>query len=192
MRICFMSELSIIQSASISKDYDSFACLLDTGKCVEVLREIRWPGGLITCPNCESPHTKYLSSYKEHYNRWLCDGCGKTFNEKTNTIFSESKLPITKWFYAISLMRNKSSDINLADELHVDRKTGRRVGSLVRGSIFYQRIREKLGKEVEADEVYITAGSKGNNSSRPKNRDPRVRGFKKKGVERTTQTNHPF
>jgi len=74
-------------------------------------------------------------------------------------------------------VRNKSSDINLADELHVDRKTGRRVGSLVRGSIFYQRIREKLGKEVEADEVYITAGSKGNNSSRPKDRDPRVRGF---------------
>jgi len=38
-----MSNLSITKPDSISKDYDSFACLLDTGKCVEVFREIRWP-----------------------------------------------------------------------------------------------------------------------------------------------------
>jgi hypothetical protein len=89
-------------------------------------------------------------------------------------------------------MRNKSSDVNLADELHVDQNTGRRIGSLVRGSIFYQRVREKLGAEVEADEVYITAGSKGNNSSRPKDRKPRRRGLKKRGEVHTTQTNRRF
>lgn len=185
-----MSKFSAIQYDPTCRDYDSFACLLDTEKCVEVLREIRWPDGLITCPHCNCPHIKRFSSYKVYYNRWFCNGCGKTFNEKTNTIFAESKLPITKWFYAIILMRNKSSDVNLADELHVDQNTGRRIGSLVRGSIFYQRIRENLGKEVEADEVYITAGSKGNNRSRPKDRDPRKRGLKKKGEEHTTQTNH--
>ena len=89
-------------------------------------------------------------------------------------------------------MRNKSSDANLADELHVDGNTARRIGHLVRGSIFYQRIREKLGIEVEADEVYITAGSKGNNGSRPQDREPRKRGLKKEGEEHTTRTKHPF
>jgi len=187
-----MFKFSVAQSGSICEDYDSFACLLDTGKCVEILRGIRWPDGLVICPHCDSLYTKHFSFYKEHYNRWQCKSCGKTFNEKTNTIFAESKLPITKWFYAITLMRNKSSDANLADELHVDRNTARRIGNLVRGSIFYQRVREKLGKEVEADEVYITAGSKGNNGSRPQDREPRKRGLKKEDEEHTTRTNHRF
>lgn len=187
-----MSKLSIVQLDSISKDYDSFACLIDTGKCVELLREIRWPDGLVTCPHCNSFYTRHFSLYKQHYNRWKCDSCGKTFNEKTETIFAKSKLPITKWFYAITLIRNKSSDANLADELHVDQNTARRIGNLVRGSIFYQRVREKLSEEVEADEVYITSGSKGNNGSRPEDRDPRKRGLKKKGEGHTTQTNRLF
>ena len=88
-------------------------------------------------------------------------------------------------------MRDKSSDANLADELHVDGNTARRIGSLIRDLIFYQRIREKLGVEVEADEVYITAGSKGNNGSRPQGQDPRKRGLEKEGEKHTTQTNRP-
>jgi len=34
-----MSDLSIIQSVSISKDYNSLVCLLDALKCVEILRD---------------------------------------------------------------------------------------------------------------------------------------------------------
>ena len=66
-----------------------------------------------------------------------CNNCEKTFNEKTETIFADSKLPITKWFYAISLMKNKSSNSNLADELNVDQNTAGRMGNLIRGSIYY-------------------------------------------------------
>jgi len=153
------------------KDDDSFACLLDEERCVELLRDIRWPDGTIVCPRCDSSNTKYFSKYKEHYNRWKCNNCERTFNEKTESIFAETKLPITKWFYAIALMRNKSSNSNLANELHVDQNTASRIGNLVRGSIFYQRVTEKLGVEVEADEVYITGGCKGNNKSRPLGRE---------------------
>lgn len=39
----------------------------------------------------------------------------------------------------------------------------------------------ELEGEVESDEVYITAGSKGNNGSRPVYRAPRKRGLKKRG-----------
>lgn len=187
-----MSKSTFTESAPRSKDDDSFACLLDVKKCVELLREIRWPDGTVICPRCNSADINHFSKYKEHYNRWKCNNCKKTFNEKTETIFAESKLAITKWFYAISLMRNKSSNNNLANELNVDQNTASRIGSLVRGSIFYQRVTEKLGREVEADEVYITGGCKGNNNSRPLDREPRKRGLKKKEEEHTTKTKHRF
>jgi len=187
-----MSKSSVTQCETRNKDYDSFACLLDAKKCAKLLREIRWPGGTIFCAHCNSPNVKHLCKYKEHYNRWKCNNCQKTFNEKTETIFAETKLPITKWFYAIALMRNKSSNNNLANELHVEQNTASRIGCLVRGSIFYQRVTEKLGEEVEADEVYITGGCKGNNNSRPLDREARKRALKKKAAEHTTKIKHRF
>jgi len=38
----------------------------------------------------------------------------------------------------------------------------------------------KLSKEVEAYKVYITSGCKGNNNTRPQDREPRIRGIKKR------------
>lgn len=38
-----------------------------------------------------------------------------------------------------------------------------------------------LKGEVESDEAYITAGCKGNNNTRPKDREPRCRGLKRRG-----------
>jgi len=183
-----MSKSTFTESGPRRNDDDSFACLLDVKKCVEFLREIRWPGGTVICPRCSSADINHFSRYKEHYNRWKCNSCNKTFNEKTETIFADSKLPITKWFYAISLMKNKSSNSNLADELNVDQNTAGRIGNLIRGSIYYQRVREKLSNEVEADEVYITSGCKGNNNTRPQDRDPRIRGLKKKVVVHMNKT----
>ncbi len=70
----------------------------------------------------------------------------------------------------------------MAKELQVDGNTARRMSMLLRGEILFsnQSDSEPLKEEVEADEVHITAGSKGNNGTRPEDRAPRRRGLKKK------------
>lgn len=121
---------------------ESFADWLDEGKCVVVLREERWPGGIIRCPFCNSSDISILGSYKRYYRRYRCNACSqkddqtRTFNDKTGTIYEGSKLPITKWFYAISLLRNKVSDLELSRELQVDYNTARRMSMLIKSTIF--------------------------------------------------------
>ena len=70
----------------------------------------------------------------------------------------------------------------MAKELQVDVNTARRMSMLLRGEILFSNQAESdpLSEEVEADEVYITAGSKGNNQTRPNHRAPRRRGLKKR------------
>lgn len=123
-------------------DKESFADWLDEGKCVEVLREERWPDGVIRCPFCNSSDISTLGKYKCFYRRYKCHSCSKeagqtrTFNDKTGTIYEDSKLSITKWFYAISLLRNKVSDMELSRELQVDYNTARRMSMLIKSTIF--------------------------------------------------------
>ena len=49
----------------------------------------------------------------------------RTFNEKTDAMYEHSRLPITKWLYAISLIRNRISTSELSRELQVDYNTAR-------------------------------------------------------------------
>jgi hypothetical protein len=44
---------------------------------------------------------------------------------------------LTKWFYAISLLKNKVSGNELAKELQVDGNTARRMSMLLRGEILF-------------------------------------------------------
>jgi len=167
---------------------ESFADWMDLAKCAQVLREERWPDGHVRCPFCHSDSVIILEPYQRVFFRYQCQPCTlknsrkTTFNEKTGTLFEGSKLHLTKWFYAISLFKNKASSNEIAKELQVDGNTARRMTMLLRSEILFSNQSESdpLTEEVEADEVYITAGSKGNNGTRPKDRNPRRRGFKKK------------
>ena len=126
------------------KTKESFADWLDPRKCVEVLREERWPDGVVKCPFCGLDDTCVLEPYQEHFLRYLCRHCTEkngiktTFNDKTGTMFEDSKVAITKWFYAISLLRNKVSDLELSKELQVTYVTARRMSVLIKGSIFFR------------------------------------------------------
>ena len=121
---------------------ESFADWLDEQKCIDVLREERWPDGIVKCPYCHSTEVFILGNYKQYYRRYKCNSCSikdgetRTFNDKTGTIYEHSKLPITKWFYAISLLRNKVSDLELSRELQVDYNTARRMSMLIKATIF--------------------------------------------------------
>ena len=178
---------------------ESFADWMDLAKCAQVLREERWPDGTVRCPFCHCDSVIILEPYQEVFFRYQCHSCTRqngyktTFNEKSGTLFEGSKLSLTKWFYAISLLKNKVSSHEMAKELQVDVNTARRMSMLLRGEILFSNQAESdpLSEEVEADEVYITAGSKGNNQTRPNHRAPRRRGLKKKDAAPMRRTKPP-
>ena len=143
------------------KEY--FADWMDRNKCAEILRRERWGKQSVACVYCKSINVKILGEYKECFYRYKCLDCSEkndqttTFNDKTGTIFENSKISLEKWFYAINLVQKKVSDNEIARDLHVDGNTAGRMASLIRGSIYISvRTTPKgLGKEVEIDEAYV-------------------------------------
>jgi len=67
--------------------------------CRVRLVELRWPNG-IECPNCRSCKISRIST-REVYD---CDSCRYQFSATAGTIFHDSHLPLTKWFFATYVM----------------------------------------------------------------------------------------
>lgn len=144
---------------------------------VSILTSIRWEEGL-RCPYCGSTDVYSHGNYESSFCRYFCNCCHRTFNDKTGTIFEHSRIPLAKWFFAIYLLTKKQSTLELANELEIGYKAASRMIKLIHGSIYTNRIADKLRDTVEADEIYITSGSKG---STDLGRPPRKRGLKWRG-----------
>ncbi len=155
----------------------------------------------MNCPICGSKNIVKYGRYKRYFRRYLCKDCTKKskkrviFNDLTGTIFEGTKLSLSTWFLAGYLMKLGLSNKQIADELGIEENTARRICNLIRGSMFFQNCLQKLSGTVEIDEVYQTAGSKGNGRNTRNTREdnkskgirknlgrkPRKRGLKIKG-----------
>ncbi len=60
----------------------------------ERLRDSRWSNG-VTCPYCNSNSVQNHSS-NGPMNRYRCKQCDKTFNDRTGTVFANSKIKLSK------------------------------------------------------------------------------------------------
>lgn len=147
-------------------------------ECIDRLRQIRWPSG-VKCPNCGSGEVVKKGRTNDGvYQRYRCRLCGRDFNDRTGTIFENSKLGLRHWFFAIFLMQFKVSVMEISKTLGVTYKTAFNMVKKLRKSIYAKRIPEKLKGEVEMDEIYITAGLKGKRNLK---RGGRKRGLKARG-----------
>ena len=128
--------------------------------CIAYLERLRWQG-LPECPQCASTHVRRRNERLEgRIGRWNCHECKSTFKVKHGTLFHGTKIPLQKWFLAISLMANAKESLSscqLARDLGVKQKTCWRI---------MMALRAEMGKDnvllqgiVEADETYI--GGKG-------------------------------
>jgi len=145
--------------------------------CVPILTSIRWEEGL-RCSYCGSTDVYSHGNYERSFSRYLCGHYHRTFNDKTGLTFEHSKIPPTKWFFAIYLLNKKQSTLELANELEIGYKAASHMVKLIHGSIYTNRISSKLKDTLEADEIYIISGSK---CSTDLDRSPRKRGFKPRG-----------
>jgi transposase-like protein len=68
-------------------------------KCRETLVRLKWPNG-VECPHCQSKKISRVA-VREIYD---CDSCRYQFSVTAGSIFHDSHLPLTKWFFATYVM----------------------------------------------------------------------------------------
>lgn len=85
------------------------------------LEQIRWEGKPC-CPYCGSTRA---SSYKNEH-RYRCNACCTSYSVTVGTLFHKTHIELQKWFQAIHLVVNTSSNISvrkLAKDLGVNKNT---------------------------------------------------------------------
>lgn len=147
--------------------------------CITFLEHLRW-GNKPKCPYCTSDNTRPLPNTKRHQ----CRTCNTSFSVTVRTIFHRTRLPLQKWFLAISIILNAKKGISarqLGRDLNVNKDTAWRMAMKIRTAMSEREQRELLTGIVEADETFIGGKPrKGNTTKGGGNK--RGRGTKKTPV----------
>ena len=136
--------------------------LIDDQKCFESVRKLRWPEA-VTCPHCDSPEvTKRGLDETQHFRqRYHCGGCGRDFDDLTNTIFAGHHQPLRVWLLCLYFLGLNLSNRQIARELDLDEDSVHDMATQLREGIVAKQPAVVLSGEVECDEVYVVAGHKG-------------------------------
>jgi transposase-like protein len=141
--------------------------LMDDAKCYETVRQMRWRAG-VCCPKCSSPSVikRGKDETQPERQRYQCKNCGAHFDDLiddlTDTIFAGHHQPLRMWLLCLYLMGLNLSNRQIAQELDLDKDVVHDMTTQLRQGIALSQPAVKLSGEVECDEVYVTAGHKGN------------------------------
>ncbi|MDV2997570.1 MAG: hypothetical protein N4J56_007275 [Chroococcidiopsis sp. SAG 2025] len=137
--------------------------LIDDAKCYETVRLLRWKAG-ICCPKCSSQAVikRGKDETQAHRQRYQCKECGAHFDDLTDTIFAGHHQPLRVWILCLYLMGLNLSNRQIAQELELDEDDVHTMTRQLRQGIVDGKPEVELSGEVECDEVYVTAGHKGN------------------------------
>lgn len=111
-----MNLTEIIDAPDLQTVKENFT---DEHGIVTYLEKIRWQKGVI------SPFDLKSKVYICKNGRFRCKNTGKYFNVKTNTLFHNSKIPLSLWFQAIWIIANASpiTSVALGKELAITQKS---------------------------------------------------------------------
>jgi transposase-like protein len=133
----------------------------DENKAREHLESLRWPNGPI-CPHCGGLNNAVrLAGPSTRPGLLKCRDCRKQFSVTVGTVFERSKIPLTKWLAATSLMASSKKGIS-SHQIHrtlgVTYKTAwfmtHRIREAMRDSMTGQLGGPDTSGIVEADETY--------------------------------------
>lgn len=128
----------------------------DEQSCFTFLEQLRW-GDDPACPLCGSVDVASKRD-GDRVGRWNCHDCRSSFNVLSGTIFEKTRIPLRKWFCAISLMidaRKGVSSFQLARDLNVAQKTAWSMQHRIRQAMLDSEQEVVLQGIVEADETYV-------------------------------------
>ena len=130
----------------------------DETACKQFLMDRRWPDGVVKCPRCGNPKVGKLN-WKPF--NWVCKLCGKTpyrFSVTVQTVFENTKYPLTIWFQVLWQILNSKKGVS-ALQIH------RQIGSGSYSTAWYMCHRLRAGMAepefqqlmgiVEVDETFI-------------------------------------
>jgi transposase-like protein len=134
----------------------------DEASCIAYLELQRWgkDGKHRYCPHCGS-YTTYKFKDGKLYK---CADCRKQFTVKVGTIFSDSHIPLWKWFYAVYLntsLKKGISSVQLAKHLELTQKSAWFMLQRIRYSMETSGNGSLLSGTVEVDETYIGGHKRG-------------------------------
>ncbi len=142
-------------------------------KCRDTIKHLRWPKG-VRCLRCDSDNIspEPISDRKV----FVCYSCRYQFSATVDTIFHDSHLPLTKWFFVTYLMTESRKGIS-ANQVKrmfgVSYKTAWYLCHRIRKAMA-EANQEKLSGTVEVDETYV--------GGKPKRGSKRGRGTPKEIV----------
>jgi len=157
----------------------------DPENCHRFMVDLRWPDGVVRCPQCGSDNVSYLPNarvfkcYEKHDRQ--------KFSLKVGTIFEDSPIGLDKWLPVMWMLVNCKNGIS-SWEIHraigVTQKTAWFMLQRCRLAMQDELTGGNLGGEVEVDETYI--GGKARNMH--KDRKERAMGGKKGGPANGSKT----
>lgn len=125
----------------------------DESVCLEQMKRIKWPDGKVVCPKCASDNIGVITTRSI----FKCRACKKQFSCKVDTIFEQSRLPLSSWFVAVWMIancKNGISSLELHRALGVTQKTAWFMLHRIRLAMRTGHFR-KLNDVVESDETFI-------------------------------------
>ena len=140
----------------------NLSTLIDDAKCYQMVRQMRWSTG-VRCPRCDSNEVvkNGRDETQSERQRYCCKACGTHFDDLSQTIFAGHHQPLRKWVGCLYLMGLNLSSEQIAAELDLDQDDVYQMTMQLRQGIVENKPEVQLSGEVEFDEVYVTAGHKG-------------------------------
>src|SRR3954468_20349431 len=141
----------------------NLSSLIDDAKCYELVRQHRWPEGA-RCPGCggASVARHGWDDAQPHRQRYRCAGCGARFDDLTDTVLAGHHQPLRVWVLCLYLMGLNLSNRQIAMELDLGTSDVQAMTEVLRRGLPARTPAVVVDGEVEIDEVYVTAGHKGN------------------------------
>jgi transposase-like protein len=161
--------------------------LLDEAKCYEVIRQLRWPDGVV-CLHCRDRGVvrNGHDDRERSRQRYLCKTCKYRFDDLTGTVPAGHHQPVSTWILGSYFMGVNLSNRQIAHELDLCESDAQAMTEVLRHGIVAKTPEVVLSGDVEFDELYIVAGHKGNPEAvRAKGREGRrnrLKGGRRRGT----------
>lgn len=143
---------------------DFFKRFPDDAACLSHLFHLRY-GADFGCPKCG-----VIGAFRKlaKHPAYTCN-CGHHIHPMTGTIFQDSHVPLTKWFYALYLFTTTRHGVpakEIQRQLGVSYPTALRMTHLIRQHMGMVDGNPRLGGHVEVDETYVGGHTKGGSGGR--------------------------
>jgi transposase-like protein len=137
--------------------------LFHADACPAYIQTLRWKDRPRQCPHCRSQEVGSWGTYHDRpgFKRYRCKDCWRTFNDLTKTLLSQSQRSLPCWIVATFLLCLSCSSRRIAREVGVHVRTSDRWCWWLRNAAWSYEMQRQLEGTVEADELYHTAGHKG-------------------------------